>query len=111
MDLHQHEYILEVFADQTFVKDIVKGALPLSARSKSPPEAHELSIATLMEATDKSTVCRSPAYNLLPPIFSPRSTFTIHANSFFLSYILPLYPVSTYPTTIHTRPPRNLDSN
>jgi hypothetical protein len=25
MDLPRHEYILEVFADQTFVKDIVKG--------------------------------------------------------------------------------------
>ncbi|KIW56695.1 hypothetical protein PV05_05333 [Exophiala xenobiotica] len=27
MDLRHHEYILEVFADQTFVKDIVKGVL------------------------------------------------------------------------------------
>ena len=25
MDVPRHEYILEVFADQTFVKDIVKG--------------------------------------------------------------------------------------
>ena len=111
MDLHQHEYILEVFADQTFVKDIVKGTPPPSARSKSLLNAHELSIANLVEATDKSTICRSPAYNLLPPIFPTYSTLIIHANSFFLSHILPLYPVSTYPTTIHTRPPRNLDSN
>ncbi|KAJ9619691.1 uncharacterized protein PV06_00025 [Exophiala oligosperma] len=27
MDLHHHEYIIEVFADQTYVKDIVKGVL------------------------------------------------------------------------------------
>lgn len=28
MDPGHHEYILEVFADQTFVKDIVKGKEP-----------------------------------------------------------------------------------
>jgi len=34
MDPGHHEYILEVFADQTFVKDIVKGKETHSTKTK-----------------------------------------------------------------------------
>lgn len=80
MDPRHHEYILEVFADQTFVKDIVKGALLLSSTLKQEPALPGW-VATLQRTANTS-----------PPIAGVLHTI------FFHRYFPPIRPSLFTPT-------------
>jgi hypothetical protein len=91
MDLRHHEYILEVFADQTFVKDIVKGK-HASAAAVEFARRRDSTYRSVL--THLSVDCRSATYDILPPIFPTCSTYAIHTDSFILSLLFAISPVS-----------------
>ena len=92
------EYILEVFTDQTFVKDIVKGIAPYST-----------SCETISSCTRPNQHCesRSPPHHILPPLFSLNPTLSLHTDRLRLSLALIIRSSSPYPPPRHPRPTRN----
>ena len=91
MDLRHHEYILEVFADQTFVKDIVKGkhALLLAVNLAQRRASTIRSILTHV-----SVDCRSATYDILPPIFPTCPAYAVHTDGFIFSLFVTVGPVT-----------------
>ena len=74
----QHrEYILEVFADQTFVKDIVKGANQANASLCGPFQYRPESIqnSTIL---NKHYQYRSPPHHILPPLLPLHPPLPLH---------------------------------
>lgn len=97
------EYVLEVFSDQHFVRDIVKGMLAHCLFER--PRSEHLSASHRTKA-NSSHLDRRPSHHIFPQILSLNPTVSIP--TFFFSTVqqFPRSRISANPASHHTRTSR-----